>query len=84
MFSIAGREVGPGRPPLVIAELGINHGGDLALARAMIDAAARAGAEVIKHQTHIPKITGIRHLAATVLAMTFGAIFSIQLLTLCR
>ncbi len=55
MFSIAGREVGPGRPPLIIAELGINHNGDPALARAMVDAAARAGAEIIKHQTHIPE-----------------------------
>ena len=55
IFSIANREVGEGKPPLVIAELGINHNGDLDLARTMVDSAARAGAEIIKHQTHIPE-----------------------------
>ena len=52
-FSIAGRKVGLGHPPLVVAEIGINHGGDLNVAKAMVDAAVAAGAEVIKHQTHI-------------------------------
>jgi N-acetylneuraminate synthase len=52
-IDIAGRLAGPDFPPLVIAEIGINHEGDLAVAKAMVDAARRAGAEVIKHQTHI-------------------------------
>ena len=39
--------------PLVIAEIGINHEGSLQTARAMVDAAASAGVEVVKHQTHI-------------------------------
>ena len=52
-IEIAGRKVGPNYPPLVIAELGINHEGDLKVAFEMVDAAARAGAEVVKHQTHI-------------------------------
>ena len=52
-FNIGGRRVGPEHPPLVIAELGINHAGDLAVAREMVDAAASAGVEVLKHQTHI-------------------------------
>lgn len=51
-FSIKGRMIGPEYPPLVIAEIGINHGGDLALAKAMVVAAAQAGAECVKHQTH--------------------------------
>jgi len=50
---IAGRAVGPAHPPLVIAEIGINHEGSLHTAKEMVDAAARAGAEVVKHQTHI-------------------------------
>lgn len=50
---IAGRQVGDEHPPLVIAEIGINHGGDLDTAIAMVDAAADCGAEVVKHQTHI-------------------------------
>lgn len=52
-FKIKDREVGIGLPPLVIAELGINHEGDLKVAFEMVDAAARAGVEVVKHQTHI-------------------------------
>ncbi len=50
---IAGRKIGTDYPPLVIAEIGINHEGSLAIAREMVDAAHRAGAEVVKHQTHI-------------------------------
>ena len=50
---LAGRAIGPDYPPLVIAELGINHGGSLDLAKEMVDAAHRAGVEVLKHQTHI-------------------------------
>ena len=52
-FSIAGREIGPDHPPLVIAEIGINHGGDLGVAKDMVRLAAAAGCEMIKHQTHI-------------------------------
>ncbi len=52
-FNIGGRLVGPSHPPLVVAEIGINHGGSLKVALEMVDAAARAGVEVVKHQTHI-------------------------------
>ena len=52
-FEIAGRKIGLEYPPLVIVELGINHGGDLQTALKMVDAAHSVGAEVIKHQTHI-------------------------------
>ena len=51
-MQIAHRKVGPGEPPLVIAEIGINHGGDLDVARHMVTLAAKAGAEIVKHQTH--------------------------------
>jgi N-acetylneuraminate synthase len=53
VVNIGGRLVGPDYPPLVIAEIGINHNGSLAVAKQMVDAAVAAGAEVIKHQTHI-------------------------------
>jgi len=36
---------------LVIAEAGVNHNGDLATARRLVDAAAEAGADVVKFQT---------------------------------
>ncbi|MDG1277616.1 MAG: N-acetylneuraminate synthase family protein [Algoriphagus sp.] len=52
-FKIKDREIGINFPPLVIAELGINHEGSLKTAFEMVDAAARAGVEVVKHQTHI-------------------------------
>ncbi|EAL5853417.1 polyhydroxyalkanoate biosynthesis repressor PhaR [Campylobacter upsaliensis] len=39
--------------PLVVPEIGINHNGSLELAKLMVDAALRAGAKIIKHQTHI-------------------------------
>lgn len=52
-ISIAGRKIGPAHPPLVVAEIGINHEGSLDVAKEMVDAAARAGVEVVKHQTHI-------------------------------
>lgn len=51
-MQIAHRRVGPEEPPLVIAEIGINHGGDLDVARHMVTLAARSGAEIVKHQTH--------------------------------
>src|SRR5688500_15700344 len=52
-IAIGGRRVGPGEPPLVIAEIGQNHDGSLGLAHAHIDAAADAGADAVKLQTHI-------------------------------
>lgn len=51
-MQIAHRLIGPSEPPLVIAEIGINHGGDLDVARHMVTLAAKAGAEIVKHQTH--------------------------------
>ncbi|MDO4556958.1 MAG: N-acetylneuraminate synthase [Lachnospiraceae bacterium] len=39
--------------PLVIPEIGINHEGSLSVAKEMVDAAYRAGAKLIKHQTHV-------------------------------
>lgn len=52
-FFIGDRQVGQDHKPLVIAEIGINHGGSLTVAKQMAHAAINAGAEIIKHQTHI-------------------------------
>lgn len=51
-MKIAHREIGPSQPPLVIAEIGINHNGNLETAKAMVKAARMAGCEMVKHQTH--------------------------------
>lgn len=50
---IGDRWVGDNHPPVVVAEIGINHEGSLDLAIAMADAAIGVGVEIIKHQTHI-------------------------------
>jgi N-acetylneuraminate synthase len=52
-FEIDGRRIGADAAPLVIAEIGINHGGDMEKARRMIRDAAAAGCECVKFQCHI-------------------------------
>ncbi|MDC1336382.1 N-acetylneuraminate synthase family protein [Flavobacteriaceae bacterium] len=52
-IQIGNRKTGIDYPPLVIAEIGINHEGSLKVAKEMVDSAHRAGAECVKHQTHI-------------------------------
>lgn len=52
-MKIRDRHIGPSHPPLVIAEIGINHGGSLDVAKSMVLAAAQSGCEIVKHQTHI-------------------------------
>lgn len=52
-MKIGNIEIGEGCEPLVIPEIGINHNGDLKVAKEMVLAAYRAGAKLIKHQTHI-------------------------------
>lgn len=47
------RRIGPGHPPLVIAEIGINHEGRMDRAVQMVDDAKRAGCECVKFQSHV-------------------------------
>lgn len=53
VLSIAGRNVGRSHPPLVIAEIGINHEGIFEKAVRMVEEAARAGCECVKFQAHV-------------------------------
>ena len=53
-FKIDGRNIGVGEPTFIIAEIGVNHNGDVNLAHKMIDAAADAGADAVKFQTIDP------------------------------
>jgi sialic acid synthase SpsE len=54
-ITIGRRRIGPGEPCFVVAEAGINHNGDLGLAKELLDAAASAGADAFKIQTHFPE-----------------------------
>lgn len=65
-FSIENIKIGQGHKPLVIPEIGINHEGSLEVAKQMVDAAYRAGARLIKHQTHVVE-DEMSHLAKNVI-----------------
>ena len=51
VIQLADKLIGPGQPVFVIAEAGVNHNGDLKMARALIDVAVEAGADAVKFQT---------------------------------
>ena len=52
-ITIGSRVVDSESVPLIVPEIGINHEGSLEVAKLMVDAAASAGAEIVKHQTHV-------------------------------
>src|SRR5919106_486850 len=52
-MKIDGHPVGGGNPTFLIAEIGNNHDGSIGQAKALIEAAASAGADAVKFQTHI-------------------------------
>ena len=54
IFKIGNRKISSGESPLIIAEIGINHNGNLDQAIEIADSAIKSGAEILKHQTHIP------------------------------
>ena len=53
---IGGKPVGNGHHCYVIAEIGLNHNGDLQLAKSLIDAAAIAGCDAVKFQKRTPEL----------------------------
>ncbi len=53
LIQIGQKQVGDGRPVYIIAEIGINHEGDLKKALRLVEAAAKAGADAVKFQTYI-------------------------------
>ncbi|MEI7849744.1 MAG: N-acetylneuraminate synthase family protein, partial [Chloroflexota bacterium] len=55
-IKLGNKAVGDGLPTYVIAEIGINHNGDLETAKEMIKAAAHAGADAVKFQKRTPEV----------------------------
>lgn len=53
IIRLGGRPIGDGQPPFVVAEVGINHNGELQKALDLVAAAKAAGAHCVKFQTHI-------------------------------
>ena len=62
-IAIGKKKIGPGNPVFIIAEAGVNHNGELLLAKKLIDAAAKAGADAVKFQTFNPDILVTRDAA---------------------
>lgn len=60
--TIGSRVIGGGRPAYVIAEIGLNHNGDVELAKQLIDVAADAGADAVKFQKRTPEIATPEHM----------------------
>lgn len=56
-IKIGERVIGDGHPSYIIAEIGINHNGDLNIAKRMIDAAVHAGADAVKFQKRTPDVS---------------------------
>jgi len=54
--SVGSRIVGDGYPVYVLAEIGINHNGDVSLAKSLIDCAAKAGCDAVKFQKRTPEV----------------------------
>ncbi|KQV25507.1 N-acetylneuraminate synthase family protein [Yonghaparkia sp. Root332] len=59
---IAGRPIGSGHPVYVIAEIGLNHNGDVGIAKELIDVAAAAGADAVKFQKRTPELATPAHM----------------------
>ncbi len=55
-IKLGNKLVGDGHPAYVIAEIGINHNGDLEIAKQMVRAAAHAGADAVKFQKRTPEV----------------------------
>ncbi|MBD5787080.1 N-acetylneuraminate synthase family protein [Cellulosimicrobium terreum] len=55
--AIGDRLVGDGQPVYVIGEIGLNHNGDVEIAKQLVDVAAAAGAQAVKFQKRTPEIS---------------------------
>jgi N-acetylneuraminate synthase len=71
-ISLGGTAVGAGEPVYVIAEIGLNHNGDVELAKQLIDVAADAGAQAVKFQKRTPAISTPEHMKSQLRETPWG------------
>jgi sialic acid synthase SpsE len=69
---IGTRHLGEGMPVYVIGEIGLNHNGDVGLAKRLIDVAADAGAQAVKFQKRTPAISTPEHMKSTLRQTPWG------------
>jgi sialic acid synthase SpsE len=69
---IGTRHLGEGTPVYVIGEIGLNHNGDVGLAKRLIDVAADAGAQAVKFQKRTPAISTPEHMKSTLRQTPWG------------
>ena len=72
MVDIAGVRIGTGAPVYVIAEIGLNHNGDVELAKRLIDVAADAGVQAVKFQKRTPAISTPEHMKSVMRETPWG------------
>ena len=56
VLDLKGQSVGDGQPVYVIGEIGINHNGDMEIAKQLIDVATEAGCDAVKFQKRNPEL----------------------------
>ena len=61
-LQIGRNRVGEGEPVYVIAEIGLNHNGDVEIAKKLIDVAAVSGVQAVKFQKRTPAISTPEHM----------------------
>jgi N-acetylneuraminate synthase len=60
--TIGSHSIGAGHPTYVIAEIGLNHTGDVEIAKQLIDVARRAGVNAVKFQKRTPEVSTPEHM----------------------
>ena len=59
--SIGNRKIGDGYPAYIIGEIGINHNGDIDVAKKLMEVAKNAGADAVKFQKRTPELCVPEH-----------------------
>src|SRR3989338_7692392 len=70
---VGNKLIGPGQPCFVIAEIGINHNGDMAVCKKLIDAAAESGCDAVKFQKRTVDVVYTKEELARPRENPFGA-----------